>query len=628
MMKYNLNNTLKYARPLCVAFCSILFVQCADQIEDLPEVEEEVVVQPEAGNRPHAKPELLDKPFDWVSETYLAYSSYSRDTLLRTKPWEAGTSSAIPYNWMSFRSSSAPSGIKEYYSPENNWELIYSNLMIPSARQYFMLYNTRMGIMRMFNVNDSEYEDIKGYATYSPAFGLMMNGTTSMLNFAGGFAKAADSQAQKPLQLSTFYGNVFDSMFRSNMYWQTWEGIEYEFAYDSQSKATGFDMTAWWVKDIKRGDMGALAEDGTGGALQVFDPNGDLNSNVDYMMSSSTVEARLPSSYRNLTYDVGRVVRDFLKKRDPFFMTLSDKLIKETGVEDGFFENAIQKAVEYGGRESVDLLQGYATNIIAEDGFVKNISKIDFVHTADAKITVGNSVPLVDWEYCYNFPLPGQKNSAGAEPTYNQSLGSWNLAKTPVLTTEAFSHDFFDNRDRFIKGAYQFRYTIDCSEKDLQINPSIRSKVDIRNFSVKLVAEANNNNLFPEKDNHLATPRLAQPFGFASGMRFYSNDTTVVYGSIAETKASTYNAMKKLSEKKEPLGIFKAVVSFDMVDRGTGTVYSFSKWFDVQVGSQRIDYKKITWQSHDAFATYLQSVYANFYPDLKGYTIVKEEVIE
>lgn len=627
-MKYKLNNTLKHARPLCIAFCSILFVQCADQIEDLPDVEEEVVVQPEAGNRPHVKPELLDKPFDWVSETYLTYCNYSRDSLKKTKPWEAGTSSAIPYNWMSFRSSSSPSDIKEYYSPENNWELIYSNLMIPSARQYFMLYNTRMGIMRMFTVNQSEYEDIKGYATYSPAFGLMMNGATSMLNFAGGFAKAADMQAQKPLQLSTFYGNVFNNVFRSNGYWLTWEGLEYEFAYDSQSKATGFDMTAWWVKDVKMGEMGALAEHGTGGALQVFDPNGDLNSNVDYMLSSATAEIRLPSSYRCLTSDIERVVNDYLKKRDPFFMTLSDKLIKQAGAEDGLFSTAIRKASEYGGRQSVDLLQGYATNIIAEDGFVKNISKIDFVHTADPKITVGNSVPLVDWEYCYNFPLPGQKNSAGAEPTYNQTLGAWSLAKTPILTTEAFSHDFFDSRDRFIKGAYQFRYTIDCSEQDLQINPSIRSKVDIRNFSVKLVSEANNNYLFPDKDKQLATQQLTRPFGFAAGMRFYTNDTTAVYGAIAETIASTYNAMKKLGEKNEPHGIFKAVVSFDMVDRVTGTVYSFSKWFDVQAGSQRIDYKKITWQSHDAFATYLQSVNANFYPDLKGYSIVKEEVIQ
>lgn len=66
-------------------------------------------------------------------------------------------------------------------------------------------------------------------------------------------------------------------------------------------------------------------------------------------------------------------------------------------------------------------------------------------------------------------------------------------------------------------------------------------------------------------------------------------------------------------------GNFKAVVSFDMKDNATGKVYSFSKWFNVKLGSQTVNYKKIEVKGESDCENYVNAIKNSAYPPASGY---------
>lgn len=128
-----------------ITFFSIMFFQCKTE-EDLPEPEkpkpeEEVPVITKAA---------FDDNFEWDRlDKFPIYNPNIGRIDNIELPWAKGStvSMGIPSEWLDPNAYN-PVFKERYYSRENNWVLVYSNMTKNTANKYFALYNTHMGLLR------------------------------------------------------------------------------------------------------------------------------------------------------------------------------------------------------------------------------------------------------------------------------------------------------------------------------------------------------------------------------------------------------------------------------------------------------------------------------------------------
>ena len=611
-----------------ITFWGVVFCQCKSD-NDLPEPDSP---EPE-GEIPLITKAAFDDYFEWdrLDKFPIYNPNIGRSDNIEL-PWAKGStvSLGIPNEWLDPNAYS-PTFSERYYSRENNWVLVYSNLTKNTVNKYFALYNTHTGLLRFFVYALS---NASGGGVSSSYWGIRVDKSTSLFNFTTEFADDMTKKIASPSYITSPPGTVMGTQFIGKGYQvNNWYGLEVECAYDP-SIAVGtlynFEMMGWAVnKTTITGD--GKTDGSITGTVEFMAPTSNFNISLSEMFKQSNSKTNIVADNGGVVRGLGDKIEEGISKNDSFFKGLWNNIKRKamSGIGDGV-KNGLQAIFTSGGSVAAKALTGADSSILGIGGSKPSVGKVDLRLSSNTKFTFEAEQVLPGWGTVSQLPIPGCSTNPNDMPLYNESLGVWNLSKMPILNIEGISHDFYINTQTFYKGVYNFRYYLDCTQNDLIINSAIRNKVTISSFNVQIAAEDNNPYIFGSSSVGEYGGYEPEPFGWIGNKKYYSkiligrpsgssSTVSALYGSVFVKNYPVYEDIRHVSPTEFYHGNFKAVVSFDMKDNATGKVYSFSKWFNVKLGSQTVNYKKIEVKGESDCENYINAIKNSAYPPASGY---------
>lgn len=611
-----------------ITFLGVVFCQCKSD-NDLPEPDSP---EPE-GEIPLITKAAFDDYFEWdrLDKFPIYNPNIGRSDNIEL-PWAKGStvSLGIPNEWLDPNAYS-PTFSERYYSRENNWVLVYSNLTKNTVNKYFALYNTHTGLLRFFVYALS---NASGGGVSSSYWGIRVDKSTSLFNFTTEFADDMTKKIASPSYITSPPGTVMGTQFIGKGYQvNNWYGLEVECAYDP-SIAVGtlynFEMMGWAVnKTTITGD--GKTDGSITGTVEFMAPTSNFNISLSEMFKQSNSKTNIVADNGGVVRGLGDKIEEGISKNDSFFKGLWNNIKRKamSGIGDGV-KNGLQAIFTSGGSVAAKALTGAVSSILGIGGSKPSVGKVDLRLSSNTKFTFEAEQVLPGWGTVSQLPIPGCSTNPNDMPLYNESLGVWNLSKMPILNIEGISHDFYINTQTFYKGVYNFRYYLDCTQNDLIINSAIRNKVTISSFNVQIAAEDNNPYIFGSSSVGEYGGYEPEPFGWIGNKKYYSkiligrpsgssSTVSALYGSVFVKNYPVYEDIRHVSPTEFYHGNFKAVVSFDMKDNATGKVYSFSKWFNVKLGSQTVNYKKIEVKGESDCENYINAIKNSAYPPASGY---------
>lgn len=226
---------------LLFIFASCLFNSCDDTFTN-----DIITTHP---NNPPSNRSAFDNYFDWDRINDIeTINPFTHTITTMGIPWKKGSSNnlGIPSTWLD-ENASDPIYANRYYSRENGWELIYSNITESTPTKYFALYHKYTGLLRFFFY---EIASSAGLGSSEAFWGIRTDKTTSLFNFMEEISIPINRSEKSSYIASTegtFLGNEFvSSGYKAN----NWYGLEIECAYDpslnTQSLAN-FEIRGWAV---------------------------------------------------------------------------------------------------------------------------------------------------------------------------------------------------------------------------------------------------------------------------------------------------------------------------------------------------------------------------------------------
>lgn len=493
------------------------------------------------------------------------------------------------------------------------------------------MYNTHTGLLRFFVYALS---NASGGGVSSSYWGIRVDKSTSLFNFTTEFADDMTKKIASPSYITSPPGTVMGTQFIGKGYQvNNWYGLEVECAYDP-SIAVGtlynFEMMGWAVnKTTITGD--GKTDGSITGTVEFMAPTSNFNISLSEMFKQSNSKTNIVADNGGVVRGLGDKIEEGISKNDSFFKGLWNNIKRKamSGIGDGV-KNGLQAIFTSGGSVAAKALTGAVSSILGIGGSKPSVGKVDLRLSSNTKFTFEAEQVLPGWGTVSQLPIPGCSTNPNDMPLYNESLGVWNLSKMPILNIEGISHDFYINTQTFYKGVYNFRYYLDCTQNDLIINSAIRNKVTISSFNVQIAAEDNNPYIFGSSSVGEYGGYEPEPFGWIGNKKYYSkiligrpsgssSTVSALYGSVFVKNYPVYEDIRHVSPTEFYHGNFKAVVSFDMKDNATGKVYSFSKWFNVKLGSQTVNYKKIEVKGESDCENYINAIKNSAYPPASGY---------
>lgn len=611
-----------------ITFLSVVFCQCKSD-NDLPEPDNP---GPE-GEIPLITRAAFDDYFEWDKlDKFPIYNPNIGRSDNIELPWAKGStvSLGIPNEWLDPNAYS-PTFSERYYSRENNWVLVYSNLTKNTVNKYFALYNTRTGLLRFFVYALS---NASGGGVSSSYWGIRVDKSTSLFNFTTEFANDMTKKIAGPSYITSPPGTVMGTQFIGKGYQvNNWYGLEVECAYDPSitvGTLYNFEMMGWAVnKTTITGD--GKTDGSITGTVEFMAPTSNFNINLSDMFKQSNSKTNIVADNGGVVRGLGDKIEEGISKNDSFFKGLWNNIKRKamSGIGDGV-KNGLQAIFTSGGSVAAKALTGAVSSILGIGGSKPSVGKVDLRLSSNTKFTFEAEQVLPGWGTVSQFPIPGCSTNPNDMPLYNESLGVWNLSKTPILNIEGISHEFYTDSRTFYKGVYNFRYYLDCSQNDLIINSAIRNKVTISSFNVEIAAEDNNPYIFGSSPVGEYGGYEPEPFGWIGNKKYYSkiligrpsgssSTVSALYGAVFVRNYQVSDEIRHVSPSESYHGNFKAVVSFDLKDNATGKIYSFSKWFSLKLGSQTVNYKNVLVNGESECEKYINEIKNSGYPPVSGY---------
>lgn len=619
-----------------VRFICFMFVFCCCTSEpDLPEPEPKPDPVPEV---PLVSRAAFDNYFDWDRlDNFTIYNPNLGREVQVALPWIQGSTSSlgIPSEWID-PDAFDETFSKRYYSRENHWVLVYSNLMENMVNKYFALYNTRTGLLRFFFYALS---NASGGGISSSYWGIRLDKSTSLFNFTTEFADDMSKKVSQPSYITSSLGSVFGTEFSGRGYQvNNWYGMEVELAYDSSlalAASCNLELGGWAVGKTKvTGD--GKTDGSITGTVELMAPMSNFTISLSNMFNQTTSFSSVVADNGGVIRGLGDKIEEGITKKDSFFKGLWDNIKRKAaiGVGDGV-KKGFETLFSSGGSIAATALKGAVNSILGIGGNKPSVGKVDLRLSSNTQFTFEAEQAFPGWGTISQFPLPGCSTASSGRPLYNEPLGVWNLSKTPTLNIEGIAHDFYSDSQTFYKGIYNFRYYLDCTQEDLVINSAIKNQVTVTNFSAQIAAEDGNPFIFgyPVEGEH--GRYKPEPFGWIGGKKYYSveyigrpsgsnTDVGVLYGAVFVKPYQVFEEIRHVAPTESWHGKFKAVVSFDLKDNATGKVYSFSKWFNIKLGNQIVNYRKVGIKGEEDFRRYVDTIKDSVYPPAWGYDIWDE----
>lgn len=614
-------------KALTVIFCIVsLFLHCSCSDTISADKSPELCQEDDDKTSLRATRAAFDNYFDWDRVNSITVQTPFGETTALTIPWrkEAADQLGIPSEWID-PDAFASATNQRYYSRENGWELVYSNVMDHTFNKYFALYHKPTGLLRFFYY--ALFGDSDGGNT-SSFWGIKMDRSSSLFNFMHPFANALDKPLHSPSYICSSPGLIVtkDSMFMGTGYQvNNWYGFEIECAYDNrinQQSGHLFEFKAW-AANVSRITGSSLANGDIAGTIEYLSNNQSFSVNLNNMFNNTGSDKFFNINRNDGIIDgLGDKIQEGINKNDPFFEGLWGNIKKNAsvGIGDGA-KAGLSAILSSGGSVAAKALKGAVSSVLGIGGNQPSIGKISLPLSANMQYDLINSHYLPGYGDISQLPVPGSTSNPNAMPIYNKPLGAWNLKRTPQVFIEGITHNFylFDGlfNYNFYKGVQQFRYFLDCDPGDILLNEEIRNKVSIRNFRTMLAYAQTSGSLLDltgKSDmSHVGCPI---PSAFLQNSKYYSSDDFWGFKELTEYPA-VFGTIRRLNSHSwgdtiEPIphyhGDMKAIVSFDLVDNSTGKVYSISKWFNVDFAQQKMNYKEIKINNQYLYDAYVETL--------------------
>lgn len=551
-------------KKLFFAILICLFVNaCSYDMEEVPVSEELQNGVLKAG--------AYDNYFDFEKESFDIKDLKGNIIKDFPVPWQLGaTIAGVPEEWLDGNISGPYS--ERLYTRQKGWELVYSNVMQNDPYKYIGLYNRYTGILRFFVYIFAEPGN---QGSSSSMWGLSVNKSTSLLHFTKTSARGLEelSKDPSPAYITTAQGSFSDGKFSTKMGLNNaiWYAFEVECAYDDKltGGSTNFILMGRAVNFTKyTGDVSTIGNiDGT---IVGNSPSSNVNLNFQNMFNNSNTDKSVQIGNGAVVNGLGNKIDDGIKKNDSFFKGLWGN-VKEnaskwlsSGLEAGV-KKGIEAIMSQGTSVAADALGGLLNSLVG-GGAQQTISKVELSVKLDSKIEMESEQMMVGWADRY-LPVPGTSNSS----LYNKPLGIWNLKETPSMLVNIFSTETYENQYSSYPINYNYHYNYGLlNNQEIILNPVVSAEFNIRNPKYVLVINGSYSHMIPSLLN-------STPFSFFDNNKYYTFNHTAFYSKFYNSPYPYYSWDEATGPK------CKLYVSFELVHKQSGDIYTYSKYFDVDM---------------------------------------------
>lgn len=576
---------------------------------------------------------VFDNEFNWDQLDQIPlYNPNIGQTAIVELPWAKGSTSSygIPTSWLDENAFNTTFS-ERYYSRENGWNLVYSNLNTTSAAKYFTLYNKYTGILRFFFYTLS---NASGNGSTCAFWGLNINKPSSLFNFTYDYAKTITEKMTNPAYIKSTPGVYMGTEFIGKGYIvNNWYGFEVECAYDPNiipGSEYNFELLGWAVNKTQTTGQGTT--DGTiSGTISYISPNGSSSLSLSNMFNKTEANKTIIGDEISATEQLGSKIENGVANNNSFFKGLWNKLKQgsQAGVTDGA-KKVLSMALGAGGATAVKAFGKLANSVLGIGGNSQpSTAIVDLRMHAITNFTFESETKFPGWGGITQFPIPGSSTNNYNKPIYNKPLGVWNLAKTPILNIEGIARRFnLNSPQNPYNGLYKFTYFIDCTKNDIILNEEIKNLVTIENFNVEIAVDENSSCISPH--GKYISKYGPEPTALINNTEFYSKELlglnnegirqSMLHGNLFIFNAPrTWDFVRSIEPTAHDHGTFKAIVSFQLVEKATGKTFYFSRWFDIRFGTQKVNYQFIEVDRIVDYEKYVDEIISSGYPPEKGY---------
>ena len=544
---------------------------------------------------------LYDQGYvEWDNTLYLTYKYGSDIEKKLPIPWAANNSQTkgIPNEWLDANAEN-PNASLRAYSHANGWEMVYCNLLDPSQRnKYFALYNKYTGIMRFFLYVTENYS---GSSSNRAFIGTQVE-NTSLLNFTESIPQPMD--VNRNAYTSYFYtptcslggtqtqGNDNEIQVPALSYLEkNWYGTEFECSYDSNPSASSQMNLKLWSADvtITKTDGNATGEIKGNITTTYSSSSPAFNLNI---IQNKSCNATITQTVESGTSTAGDKIEKGVKNNDSFFTELREEL-KEKLPSD------IQGGVKALCSQGASRIAKSASELICSIIGVGNSSTQNDLNEEKQKSTYkiklsGVNTLATDFGSIKGLPIPGTGSSS---TLYNNKLGVWNLSTAPTVKVDLFSKAYFykkktnqssDHYDLYnTPYNWQTKYQVSLNPVNIVVNPILLTDFTVQNKKTELVMTNKVTN----------TEREKIPYRILNGLNLYQIDNSCfdINENHPDMQINPYSSTTSFAQPwQRELDLLNdnnlyCKVSFELKKKTTGEIYSYSKYFKVNVvkGTQK-----------------------------------------
>lgn len=531
---------------LLFIFALCLFNSCDDTFTN-----EIITTQP--NNLPNNR-SAFDNYFDWDRINDIeTINPFTHTTTAMGLPWKKGASNnlGIPSTWLD-ENASDPLYANRYYSRENGWELIYSNITESTPTKYFALYHKYTGLLRFFFY---EISSSGGLGSSEAFWGIRIDKGTSLLNFMEEISIPANRVGKSSYIASTegtFLGNEFvSSGYKAN----NWYGLEIECAYDpslNTQTLANFEIRGWAVNKIKTTGTAQTSGDITGTIVMNTTNISNFNFNLTNTFNNSRTSIAV--NQNGFINTVSKEIEDGITKKDSFWKSIGNSI---KGAATSGIKNGLKALVTSGGSVAVDALKGLAGSIIGINKNKPSVGQINLKINTNTQMQFESEQTTTGWGSISLFPVAGTTNNYNDLPIYNFPLGVWNLKESPqiIRNVEGEIGMYYD--------AGYFTYEYEVGDYEILVNPVVSQE-----YTVYSTAD-----LIFESNRYIES---APPFGYIKETKYYGGGSSIDTDTL-EGDSSDEHFHENYPINKNDLLIH---IYVELTNKNNPDIkFSFSKYF-------------------------------------------------
>lgn len=546
-------------KSLLFIFALCLFSNCSDTFT-------EGITLSQSSNHPNTR-SAFNNYFDWDHindiETINPFTHAISSIGL---PWKKGSSNnlGVPQTWLD-ENASDPIYTNRYYSRENGWELIYSNINESTPTKYFALYHKYTGLLRFFFY---EIASSAGLGSSEAFWGVRIDKSTSLLNFMEEIAIPANLSGKSSYIASTegtFFGNEFvSSGYKAN----NWYGLEIECAYDpniNTQSLVNFELKGWAVNKIKTTGTAQTSGDITG--TIVMNTNHISNFNFNLTNTFNNSRTSIAVNQNGFINTVSKEIEDGITKKETFWESIGNSI---KGATNSGIKNGLKSLVTSGGSTAVKALKGLTSSIIGINKNKPSVGQINLKVNTNTQMLFESEQTTTGWGGISSFPIAGSTNNNNDLPIYNSPLGVWNLKKSPqiIRNVEGKIGMYYD--------AGYFTYEYKVGDYEILVNPIVSQEYTISS-TVDLIYEPN---LFIKPTS---------PFAYIKETKYYGKGSSIVTETLEGDSSDEY------FQDNYPISENDLLIHLhvELTNKNNPNIkYSFSKYFqagDIIEGTSNIE---------------------------------------